>query len=98
MPTTTTPGSQAGYCLGTGEVCPVCDPAATAAYKAIRRYRRQQGECNQLAKDSYKQAKDSYQLAKDSRVRKENSVLFVFISDNISYTVTVSQLHINHLI
>ena len=43
MPTTT-PGGQAGYCLGTGEVCPVCDPAATAAYKAIRRYRRQQGE------------------------------------------------------
>ena len=41
---TTTPGGQAGYCLGTGEVCPVCDPAATAAYKAIRRYRRQQGE------------------------------------------------------
>ena len=54
VPTTTTPGGQAGYCLGTGEVCPVCDPAATAAYKAIRRYRRQQGECCTVSKENSK--------------------------------------------
>ena len=41
---TSTAAPQPGYCLGTGVSCPVCDPAASAAY-IFRRHRRQ-GETN----------------------------------------------------